>query len=112
MFSLESTLEKTIESTKDLPECLRCHDLSDRAVGGTAYRGGERRKKPDFHGYDFADTIEKALAGLTALGGGSAVALYDIRAYAWPLIWLRYADAPDIAIFAGRDGELHAFSGP
>lgn len=110
LFGLESRLEKTIELESEIAECLRCHDLSD-STQGTAYRGGSKRKAPDFKGYDFVDAVDKALAGLKALGAGMQVVRYAIRAYAWPILWLRYSGGPNVAVFAGRYGSLVAFSG-
>jgi hypothetical protein len=111
LFSFESTFERTIDVDATPPECLRCHDLSDRVAGATAYRGGERRQKPDFKGHDFSDTIDKALAGLAALSAGVAVPLYDVRAYAWPILRLHFGADGDYALFVGRDGLVQAFNG-
>jgi hypothetical protein len=110
LFSFESTFEQTIGLDAEPPQCLRCHDLSDR-VSGTAYRGGEKRQRPEFRGHDFSDTIDKALAGLSALAAGAAVPLYDIRAYAWPILWLRYGEVGDVAVFTDRGGQLQRFGG-
>ncbi|MCK6591595.1 MAG: hypothetical protein HUU21_01905 [Polyangiaceae bacterium] len=110
LFGLESAFEKTIEFRNEIDECLRCHDLSD-TTQGTAYRGGSKKKAPDFKGYDFADTVDKALAGLAALGAGMQVVRYAIRAYAWPVLWLRYEYGPNVVVFAGRYGSLVSFSG-
>jgi hypothetical protein len=108
LFSFESAFERTIGLDVMPPEGLRCHDLSDR-VSGTAYRGGNKKQKPEFRGHDFSDTIDKALAGLAQLTAGAAVPLYDIRAYAWPILWLRYGSTDDIAVFTNREGSLQAF---
>lgn len=108
LFSFESSFERSIGLDVMPPECLRCHDLSDR-VSGTAYRGGNKKQKPDFKGHDFSDTIDKALAGLAQLTAGAAVPLYDIRAYAWPILWLRYGSTSDVAVFTDRGGSLQAF---
>jgi hypothetical protein len=110
LFGLESRLENAIVLRSEIAECLRCHDLSD-TTQGSAYRGGAKKKTPDFKGYDFVDTIDKALAGLKALGAGMQVVRYAIRAYAWPVLWLRYSGGPSVAVFAGRDGSLVAFTG-
>jgi hypothetical protein len=107
LFRLESAMEQDIAFQRDMPEVLRCHDLSGK-MGGSAYRGGERRVKPDFQGYDFGDAIEKAITGLKAFWGGTTVLKYDIRAYAWPFLWLRYPDR-DIAIYRTREGQVRSF---
>jgi hypothetical protein len=106
LFRLESTMESDIDFMREMPEELRCHDLTGR-VSGTAYRGGERRVRPDFCGHEFGDAIEKALAGLSAFAAGAI--RYDIRAYAWPFLWLRYPDG-DVAVYRTRGGTLRAFS--
>lgn len=110
LFGFESRLEKAIELEGDIVECLRCHDLSE-TTQGTAYRGGSKKKGPDFRGYDFDDSVDKALAALRALGAGMQVVRYAIRAYAWPVLWLRYRSEPSVAVFAGRDGSLQVFAG-
>lgn len=109
-FKLESTLEGAVGVSNVLPECLRCHDLSERS-GGSAYRGGEKKIKPDFRGYDFSDTIDKALSGLRAFGAGMQVVHYDIKAYAWPLLWLSYPRDLHIALYVSPSGELLKFEG-
>jgi hypothetical protein len=107
LFRLESTMEADIEFMRGMPEELRCHDLTGR-VAGSAYRGGVRLVRPEFHGHEFGDAIEKAIAGLSAFGAGAI--RYDIRAYAWPFLWLRFSGA-DYAIYRTRAGELRAFGG-
>ena len=109
LFSFEGAFERLIDPRSDPPEGLRCHDLSPRTQE-TAYRGGGRQTPPDFHGHDFGDTIDKALASLAALGRGGTVMLYELRAYAWPLLWIHY-HAHDIVIFTGRDGAPQAHTG-
>lgn len=114
LFGLESAMEKAIDLTLPPPEELRCHDLTGR-VGGSAYRGGERQVRPHFFGHDFGDTIDRALEQLKKLGGGYHVARYDIRAYAWPLLRLRWrnpaneAVPKEIALFFDRAGALQVF---
>lgn len=111
LFQLESTLESTVGVSNVLPECLRCHDLSDRSIG-SAYRGGDKKIRPDFRGFDFSDTIDKALSGLRAFGAGMQIVHYDVKAYAWPLLWLRYPQDVHVAIYTSPEGELLQFQGP
>ncbi len=105
LFKLESTMESDIGFQSDMPEELRCHDLTGK-VAGTAYRGGERRVRPEFLGHEFGDAIDKAIAGLSAFAAGAV--RYDIRAYAWPFLWLRYPGR-DVAVYRTRGGSLRAF---
>ncbi|UQA62029.1 hypothetical protein [Polyangium aurulentum] len=107
LFRLESTMETDIGFMREMPEVLRCHDLTGR-VGGSAYRGGVKLVRPEFHGHEFGDAIEKAIAGLAAFGTGAV--RYDIRAYAWPFLWLHYHEA-DYAVYRTRTGELRAYGG-
>ncbi|MDI1478008.1 hypothetical protein [Polyangium sp. y55x31] len=108
LFGLESRMEQDIQFQQPLPEELRCHDLTGR-VAGSAYRGGERTIRPDFHGHDFGDTIDKALAGLSAIGAGASVVRHVIRAYAWPFLRLRWAMGEDLAIYVDRIGSTKVF---
>lgn len=110
LFRLESVMEEDLLLTRAPPEELRCHDLTGEVVG-TAYRGGQRTVRPLFHGHDFGDTIDKALAGLSAVGAGANVVLYQIHAYAWPFLRLRWMDHPDIVTYIDRLGNARVFQG-
>ncbi len=118
LFGLEGAMERSVNLAVDPPEELRCHDLTGQ-VGGSAYRGGTRTVRPSFHGHDFGDTIDHAREQLRALRGGFHIARYEVRAYAWPLLRVRYApERPsakelarlrEVAIFFDRRGELAVF---
>lgn len=108
LFRLESTMEEDIAYRAPPPEPLRCHDLTGR-VAGSAYRGGGRVVRPDFHGHDFGDAIDKALAGLSAAGAGASVVRYDIRAYAWPFLKVSWFGHADRALYVDRQGALKVF---
>ncbi len=114
LFGLEGAMEAAIDVHLAPPEELRCHDLTGRA-GGSAYRGGSRVVRPTFEGHDFGDTIDRALESLKALGGGFAVSRYEILAYAWPILRLRYKNPKDsaapfeVALFCDRLGEVRMF---
>ncbi|MRG94189.1 hypothetical protein [Polyangium spumosum] len=105
LFGLESRMEQDIQFQHALPEELRCHDLTGR-VAGSAYRGGERKVRPEFHGHDFGDAIDKALAGLAGIGAGSTVVRHVIRAYAWPFLRLRWGMEDDVVVYVNRAGEM------
>lgn len=114
LFRLESAMEENVHLGLEPPEELRCHDLTGRK-GGSAYRGGERIERPTFHGHDFGDTIERALASMKAIGVGSQVVHHEVRAYAWPLLRLTYANEKDpaqpreVAVYPDRNGGLCLF---
>jgi hypothetical protein len=110
LFRLESTMEDDIAYRGPMPEPLRCHDLTGR-VAGSAYRGGGRVVRPEFHGHDFGDAIDKALAGLTAAGAGANVVRYDIRAYAWPFLRVTWFGHAERALYVDRRGTLKVFMG-
>lgn len=107
-FRLESFLETKLSLQQTPPEELRCHDLTGE-VAGTAYRGGHKIVRPTFHGHDFGDTIDRARAGLSALGAGAKVVLYQVRAYAWPFMRVRWAGFPDWITYVDRGGSLSVF---
>ena len=113
LFSFESGFEGILGAAIP-PESLRCHDLRPR-VGGSAYRGGEREIAPEFRGHGFGDTVDKATAALGAVGAGGKLVRSAVRAYAWPLLWLRYTPFPGAAheavVFADPDGALRAIQG-
>jgi len=108
LFRLESQMEEDIQYQRPMPEEMRCHDLTGR-VQGTAYRGGGRVVQPDFHGHSFGDTIDKALAGLTAVGAGANVVRYEVRAYAWPFLKVELPSHAPIAIYTDRFGGIKVF---
>lgn len=115
LFGLETAVEGAVNLSYDPPEELRCHDLTGRAPG-SAYRGGERYVRPTFHGFDYGDTIEKAIEGMRALGAGGRVLLHDTRAYAWPMLRLQFASegsrgvGRDLILYFDRSGSLRLFS--
>ncbi len=113
LFHFESTFEKSTTVKRGLPpEQLRCRDLKPVRTGG-AYRAAQTEKQPDFHGFDFCDTIALATQSLERffLGAGEAPR-YHIHAYAWPLLWLRFDLEPcEIVLWVNRAGELASFVG-
>lgn len=114
LFGLEGAMEEAVVLAQEPPEELRCHDLTGR-VGGSAYRGGTKQVRPSFEGHDFGDTIDRALEQLKALGGGFQVSRYEVRAYAWPLLRLRYQNPKDpaspleAALYCDRLGGVRVF---
>ena len=90
MLHFESRVEQLITPEgAHPPECLRCHDLRPRQVGG-AYRQAQVTKEPDFHGHLFGDTIDQGIDGLERFLLGHPGGRLDVRAWAWPLLVLRY----------------------
>ena len=110
LFKLESAMEEAASMEQLPPEELRCHDLTGK-IGGSAYRGGSRVERPHFEGHDFGDTIDRALDQLKAFQGGFQIMRYEVRAYAWPLLRLRYEGRVlgtpiEAALFYNRNGVL------
>lgn len=111
LFALETAMEQAIDIGADPPEELRCHDLTGRAAG-TAYRGGERLVRPTFHGHDFGDTIDRTLEAFKGLSAGAQIVRYEVRAYAWPILRLRFenpktpATPHDLALYLDRHGAV------
>lgn len=110
LFRLETTMEENLGLHLTPPEELRCHDLTGE-VAGSAYRGGQKIVRPHFHGHDFGDTIDQALAGLAAAGAGATVARYQVRAYAWPFLRLRWFGHPTLVMYMDRRGFPQLFRG-
>lgn len=114
MFGFEAMLaRRTTPQGKPPPDALQCHDLKPRRVGG-AYRAAKTTKKPTFHGHDFGNTIALATKAIELFFLGKEVSRYDIRAWAWPFIWLRYGsddDPVERALFVDRQGKLDVFVG-
>ena len=110
LFYLKTVMVEDLNILRTPPEELRCHDLTGE-VSGTAYRGGQKVVRPHFHGHDFGDTIDQALAGLSAAGAGATVARYQVRAYAWPFLRLRWSGHPNIVAYIDRTGQPRVFQG-
>ena len=95
------------------PEELRCADLQPRSVGG-GYRASPSLKPRDFLGYELGDAVTQAAGVVESMLSHGRVLSADIRAYAWPLLWLRYGELlpmPDVALVVGAHGQLHAIGG-
>lgn len=86
---------------------LECKDLRP-VPESSAYRGAMRTVEPRFHGFDFRDTIELAIAGLRGFLSWRGKELgRSIRAFAWPFVWLTYDDRADSAVvMPTASGEL------
>ncbi|MBW2453893.1 MAG: hypothetical protein JRI68_05265 [Deltaproteobacteria bacterium] len=114
MFGFESMLERRITPSHKLPpDVLECHDLKPRSSGG-AYRAARTKKRPEFHGHDFGSTIQLATKALEKFFLGKEVTRHDVRAWAWPFLWLRYGspgESVERALFVDPQGKLDVFVG-
>lgn len=109
MLTFETALESSIAETP--PECLRCLDLRPQQAR-SAYRGGGAPREPDFLGHRFGDSVERAAAAVQSFARRGAILRSDVRAWAWPFLWLRYgeiAPVPEVVLFVGADAVTHAF---
>ncbi len=109
-------LERVVESI--LPEqpqdAFECQDL--RPVAQTsAYRGATRQQAPVFHGFDFGDGIDLAKKAIDHfLEGKGKLLRYRVRAWGWPLLWLRWCEPPpdptvvEVVLVADPAGKLTA----
>jgi len=90
--TMSATLERAVESMLDEsvepPPSLQI-DLAPREVR-SAYRGAVAREEPTFHQHRFGDALERARAGVATLPSGASVVHRDVRAFAWPLLLLRF----------------------
>jgi hypothetical protein len=114
MFSFESMLERRTTPGGQLPPAaLECHDLKPQRSGG-AYRSARTSKDPVFRGHAFSDTIETASEAIEKFFLGKDATRFDIRAWAWPFLWLRYGEmveAEERALFVDHEGKLDMFVG-
>lgn len=109
MRHFEAALESMIMNAA-APEELRCTDLTPKAVGG-AYRSAQTTRQPDFHGYDFGDALAAAEKSVNSLLVRGTVVSSDIRAWAWPFLWLRYPHDADCILFFDPSCRLHLYTG-
>lgn len=93
-----------------LPEALR-FDPSPRARQ-SAYRGEVGEADHTFHGHGFGDALSRAMTAVQGLSGSATVVQQEVKAYAWPLLWLRYqgvVQKGEVALLTSpRTGELEA----
>ena len=112
MHSFESALEAVVPAK--LPEGLRCLDLQPR-MAGTAYRSAAgRTKAPTFFGHHFGDAIDRGREAVDRFMLRGPIVAHEIRAYAWPFVWLRWGpewERQELAIFPDGRGRLHSFVG-
>lgn len=106
LIALERIVESIVPTIPD--EAFRCHDLR-KVAEVSAYRGTQRQQDPTFFGWSFRDTIDLGAKAVDAfLAGKGRVLSADIRAYAWPLLWLRYDRAHrthvDVVILRDEQG--------
>lgn len=87
-FSIEERVTKLLEPTADPPDCLR-FDMAPRRAG-SAYRD-MIEVDPEFFGHSFADALAEARKAAEGFGADADVIRRDVRAYAWPLLLLKYS---------------------
>lgn len=90
-------VERVIESIVPLvpPDEFECKDLRP-VTEESAYRGARRQQDPKFFGFDYQDAIEVAKRGTDDfLRGKGKILSWKIRAWAWPVLWLRWPGAAD-----------------
>ena len=101
LHSFESTLEYSIG--RSTPAVLKVDDLT-MMHSAAAYRSQSKRRAPKFHGHGFGDCIRTARQGLALFLARGDILREAIHAYAWPLLWIRYAREYDRVVFAAPDG--------
>lgn len=116
LFGLESAIEELVPEL--LPEFLECKDLRSHGER-TAYRGNtSAAAAPTFHGHHFGDAIEqgrKLVEDLCVVRG--QLLGVNVRAFAWPLLWLRWPDegrdqvGAQVVLLADKNYQLRAISG-
>ena len=113
MHGFESMLERlTTPAGKLPPKALACPDLRPQRSGG-AYRSVPTKKRPQFQGHDFVDTIDRAKTQIERFFRGKEVSKFDVHAWAWPFIRLTRSDwpGPGAALFVDRKKQLRLFHG-
>lgn len=86
-FTIEERLCQLLQPTADPPECLR-FDMAPRRAG-SAYRD-VLEVDPVFEGHEFGDALARARTAIQRLADGDPILRQDVRAYAWPLLLLRW----------------------
>jgi hypothetical protein len=114
-YSFEGALEKFSELGSEPPDALRCLDLRPHNEGGSAYRGGGKLQEADFHGFAFGDALEHGVTAVERLGTRGTVFMLNVRAYAWPFLWVRYPHDEhlhEMIVAPGRRGGLRQVIAP
>lgn len=83
---VRAAVERSVLARESWPEILRFEP--EPSMVGTAYRGANAVREPDFHGFYFGD----ALGNVTASIRESTRDLVgsEVRTYAVPVLWLAY----------------------
>lgn len=94
LLHVERIVESIVPETPD--DAFECADLRPVAQE-SAYRGVQRQQDPDFFGCDFRDAVEVAKRATDEfMSGKGRILRYRIRAWGWPLVWLRWRSDPDL----------------
>jgi hypothetical protein len=88
--SLADSIERWVgDGARAVRDELR-FDLQPSLVA-SAYRGAEAVRAPEFEGCSFGDALERAVDASRELDKYRGIIRSDVRAYACPFLWLRYA---------------------
>jgi hypothetical protein len=102
-FELDAGVTRHLEARWPPPPALR-FELDAPARGGP-YRAARQGATEGRWGYDFGDAVGRAQRALETLGADGQVGRRQVAAYAWPLLWARYA-------LLGANAELVLFVDP
>ena len=74
----------------------------------SAYRGASALRAPEYRGHQFGEALDAALAAERELDRYTDVVKREVRAYAWPILLLRFSEPDDrwIAVLDDADGTL------
>lgn len=107
-FPLEERLQQLLEPIATPPDCLR-FDPS-RVLGGGPYRQATLADQ-GFLGHGYGAAIRDARNAIDALGRDARLLRSEVRAWARPILWLRYRAfgvRREVAIFFEAPGALRA----
>lgn len=108
--TIKSYVEHGIDPSAVWPEALRFDP--EPAMVGTAYRGAQAVREPDFHGFFFGDALGAATRSLTT--STRDVVGVEARSYGVAILWLVYervGATGHLGFFTRADGSI-GFAGP
>lgn len=113
LYGIESAIEALVP--EEPAPAHECKDLRPTGAA-SAYRGSlSANAQPTFHGFDFADTIDRGKKAVLDLhrARGRVVSM-RVRAFAWPLLLVRFQSDDlhtTVVVVPDHLGGLHALSG-
>jgi hypothetical protein len=105
-------LHDELEASMQRPEALRFP--LDRMLDTGPYRAASMQREPEFRGYRFHGSFERARAALQEITGRADIIKSEYLSYAIPILWITFEEsgrAFDAAFITDERGSMRAYAG-